>query len=57
MVQDRAVRPVGQSVVTVATDVSLELQVVVTGGVARPLVTSCVIGAAEKVPMASSWLD
>ena len=57
IVQDRPVRPVGQAVVTVATDVLLELQLVVIAGLVRPLVTSCVMGAAEKVPMASSWLD
>ena len=57
IVHDRAVRPVGQVVVTVATDVSLELQVVVMAGLPRPAVTSCVVGAAEKVPIASSWLD
>jgi hypothetical protein len=56
IVQDSAVRPVGQAVVTVATPVLLELQLVVMAGLARPAVTSCVIGGAEKVPMASSWL-
>ena len=65
IVQDFATRPVGQVVVTVATDVLLELQLVVMAGLllvqlvgpARPAVTSCVMGVAEKVPMASSWLD
>ena len=56
IVQDSAARPVGQAVVTVATPVLLELQLVVMAGLARPAVTSCVIGGAEKVPMASSWL-
>ena len=45
------------TVATVATPRSLEVQLVVTAGLARPVVTSCVVGAAEKVPMASSWLD
>jgi hypothetical protein len=56
MVHDSAVTPVGQVVVTVATPVLLELQLVVMSGLARPAVTSCVMGTEEKVPMAKSWL-
>jgi hypothetical protein len=56
IVQDNAVRPVGQTVVTVATAGVLELQLVVIFSEAMPAVTSCVMGAAEKVPMSASWL-
>jgi hypothetical protein len=56
IVQDNALRPVGQTVVTVATVRVLELQLVVIFSEAIPAVTSWVMGAAEKVPMSASWL-
>ena len=41
---------------TVATAVLLEYHWVVIGYDGMPLVTSCVVGADENVPIASSWL-
>jgi hypothetical protein len=62
IVQDNALRPMGHTVVTVATVGVLELQLVVIFWLAipsrlvMPLVTSCVMGTFEKVPMSTTWL-